>query len=112
MGADAASACELLDAGSLMRPLACLLRGVALQLLGEAAEGRAALEDAVHGACEPTIRVEATALAELALADAADGEWDLAADRLARARELLAEHDLERDPTFAIVYAAARARRE
>ncbi len=106
MGADAASACELLDAGSLMRPLACLLRGVALGLLGEAAEGRAALQDAVRGACEPTIRVEATALAELALADAADGEWDLAADRLGRARALLAEHDLERDPTFAIVYAA------
>ena len=106
MGTDAASACEMLEAGSVMRPLASLLRGVALGLLGEAAEGRAALEDAVHGACEPTIRVEATGLTELALADAADGEWDLAADRLGRARALLAEHDLERDPTFAIVYAA------
>ncbi len=41
-----------------------------------------------------------------ALADTADGEWELAADRLVRAREVLAEHDLEHDPTFAIVYAA------
>jgi LuxR family maltose regulon positive regulatory protein len=106
MAEEAASACELLEAGSLMRPLACLLRGVALHLLGENAEGRAALEEAVHGSSEPTIRVEALALAELGLADAADGDWDLAADRLTRARELLAAHELERDPTFAIVYAA------
>jgi LuxR family maltose regulon positive regulatory protein len=106
MAAEAGAACELLDEGNQMRPLASLLRGVALQLLGDGAEGRAALEEAVHGTSEPTTRVEALGLAELALADTADGEWELAADRLARAREVLAEHDLERDPTFAIIYAA------
>ncbi len=107
MAAEAASACELLDEDSPTRPLACLLRGVALQLLGESTDGRSALEEAVHGSSEPTIRVEALGLAELGLADSADGQWELACDRLARARDLLAEHDLESDPTFAIVYAAA-----
>jgi LuxR family transcriptional regulator, maltose regulon positive regulatory protein len=107
MAAEAASACELLDQDSPTRPLACLLRGVALQLLGESTDGRTALEEAVHGNSEPTIRVEALGLAELGLVDFADGEWEMAAERLARARELLGEHDLEGDPTFAIVYAAA-----
>ncbi len=106
MAAEAAAAYELLEEGNQMRPLASLLRGVALQLLGDSADGRAALEEAVHGSAEPTTRVEALGLAELALADTADGEWELAADRLVRAREVLAEHDLESDPTFAIVYAA------
>ncbi len=59
----------------------------------------------MHGSSEPTIRIEALGLAELALADTGDGEWELAAERLARAREVLAAHELERDPTFAIVYA-------
>ena len=107
MAEAAGAACELLDETSLMRPLSCLLRGVALQLLGERAEGRAALEDAVRGCSEPTVRVEALALAELALADSADGEWELAADRIGLARALLAAVALEHDPTFAIVYAVA-----
>jgi LuxR family maltose regulon positive regulatory protein len=106
MAAEAAAAYGLLEEGSQLRPLASLLRGVALQLLGERSDGRAALEEAVHGSAEATTRVEALGLAELALADTADGEWELAADRLVRAREVLAEHDLEHDPTFAIAYAA------
>ena len=107
MAAEAAAASELLEEGSLMRPLACLLHGVASQLLGETKHGRAALEEAVHGSSEPTVRVEVLGLAELALADTADGEWETAADRIARAREVLEELELERDPTFAIVYAVA-----
>jgi LuxR family transcriptional regulator, maltose regulon positive regulatory protein len=107
MAAEATKACELLDEASPMRPLACLLRGVALQLVGDALDGRTALEEAVRGTGEPTVRVEALALTELALADSGDGEWELAADRLARAREVLAAIELERDPTFAMTYAVA-----
>ena len=105
MAAEAGSACELLEETSPIRPLACLLRGVALQLLGEASEGRSALEEAVRGISQPAVRVEALALTELALADSNDGEWELASDRIVRAREVLAAHELERDPTFAMTYA-------
>jgi LuxR family maltose regulon positive regulatory protein len=107
MAAQATTACELLDDASPIRPLACLLRGVALQLLGEGPGGRDALQQAVRGTTGPTVRVEALALTELALADSGEGEWELATDRIARAREVLAANELDRDPTFAITYAVA-----
>ena len=103
----ATQACETLDDTSAMLPLASLLRGVAMQLLGEPAAGHAALEDAVRGCSHPTVRVEVLGLAELALAEADTGDWELASDLVGRAQDLLAEHGLGDDPVFASAHAAA-----
>ncbi len=103
----ATSVCEALDESNPMRPLACLLRGVALGLLGETAAGHAALEDAVRGSVDPTVRVEALGLTELALAETGNAEWVLAGELVGRAHEVLAANGLESDPTFAITHAVA-----
>ncbi|HXB15976.1 MAG TPA: LuxR C-terminal-related transcriptional regulator [Solirubrobacteraceae bacterium] len=103
----ATHAWEALDDSSAMRPLAALLRGVALQLLGELGAGHAALEDAVRGCSHPTVRVEALGLTELALAEAGAGDWELASDLVGRAQRVLADHGLDEDPMFASTHAGA-----
>jgi LuxR family transcriptional regulator, maltose regulon positive regulatory protein len=103
----ATHAYDALDDSNAMRPLASLLRGVALQLLGEPAAGREALEAAVRGGSQPTVRVEALGLTELSLAEAGAGDWELASDLVGRAQDVLVEHGLVEDPMFASTHAAA-----
>jgi LuxR family maltose regulon positive regulatory protein len=107
MHSEATRAYELLDESSHLRPLACLLRGVALELLGERDEARQALEAAVRLGGGPVAQVESLCLTQLALLDVAEGDWEQAGDHVLRASGSLAEHRLARHPTSAMTYAAS-----
>jgi LuxR family maltose regulon positive regulatory protein len=104
MHSDATRAYRLLDASSRLRPLACLLQGVALELLGARPQARSALEEAVGHGAGFNAQLEALGLTELALQHIGDAAWERAEDNTARALATLATNDLESHPTSAMTY--------
>jgi LuxR family transcriptional regulator, maltose regulon positive regulatory protein len=94
------------DAGSL-RPLCCLLRGVAMHLLGMREDAREYLGEAVDGCAREMPSAEALGLTQLALMDIEDQDWARAEDRVDRARSCLAVNDLDARPTAALTLATS-----
>jgi LuxR family maltose regulon positive regulatory protein len=107
MHSDATRAHRLLGESSRLRPLACLLQGVALELLGARRQARSALEEAVGHGAGVNAQLEALCLTELALQDVSDADWERAEDNIAHAAATLATHDLESHPTSAMTYAVS-----
>lgn len=88
-------AIELLGEASFLRPLACVLDGVGRHLLGEREAARDLLGEGI-GACTRTMpSLLALGLAQLALLDVDERDWEQAEDRAARAIACLEEHGLE-----------------
>ena len=115
MVADAARAAELTPEHGELRPLACLLRGAGLHLLGDAAGARALLEQGARtgGIVAPLAQV--LCLAQLALLAAADEDWEHAALLASRARSQVESVGLGGYPVCALVFAVSalvRAHRE
>jgi len=115
MAGDAATAYELTAESDPWRPLACLLRGAGLHLLGDQRRAIALLEEGARrgGVIAPSVQV--LCLAQLALIRADDGEWEQAALLASRARAQVEGAGLETYPTSALVYAVSalvRAHRE
>ncbi|HWG09160.1 MAG TPA: LuxR C-terminal-related transcriptional regulator [Solirubrobacteraceae bacterium] len=107
MQRDTTDAYRLLHDASRLRPLACVLRGVALELLGARPEARSLLEEALRRMAGGSAQLEALCLAELALQDVSEGDWGKAGDQVARAAAVLTANQLEHHPTSALTFAAS-----
>ena len=115
MAGDAATAYELAAEDDPWRPLACMLRGAGLHLLGDRARAIPLLEEGARrgGVVAPNAQV--LCLAQLALIHADDGDWEEAALLASRARAQVERTGIGRYPTSALVYAVSalvRAYRE
>jgi LuxR family transcriptional regulator, maltose regulon positive regulatory protein len=115
MVSDAASAYGRAPGDSPWRALCCLLRGVGEHLRGDAAAGRAHLEEGARRGVVAAPGVQALCLAQLALLAIDDGDWDQGARLAARARAQAERLDPDRHPATALVFAVSalvRAHRE
>jgi len=105
--ASAERADGLVGDASPLRPMCCLLRGIALHLAGERERAHELLEQAVEGCAGTLPVVEALGLTQLALMDVEDGDWEQAEDRTDRALAGLTAHDLDAQPTAALTLAVS-----
>jgi LuxR family transcriptional regulator, maltose regulon positive regulatory protein len=107
MAEDAAGAYASTAEHEGWRPLACLLRGVGLHLLGDPARAVPLLEEGARrgGVVAPSAQV--LCLAQLALITADDEDWEQAALLASRARAQVERTGLDRYPTSAMVYAVS-----
>lgn len=114
MATAAERAYRLEGEGGQWRPLACLLRGVALHLTGEHQASAALLDEGIQCGQRATPVVAAMCVAQRALLAAeADDDWEAATDLTDRALAELEEHALADDPACALllaITAAVRAR--
>jgi LuxR family maltose regulon positive regulatory protein len=115
MIADAERAGALTPEHGELRPLACLLRGAGLHLLGDDAAARPLLEQGARtgGIVAPLAQV--LCLAQLALLAAGDDDWEHAALLSSRARSQVESVGLDGYPVCALVFAVSalvRAHRE
>ena len=111
MASAASRAYELEREGGQWRPLACLLRGVALHLGGEPEAAIEVLEEGMQWGSGLTPVTTAVCAAQRATIAIEAGDWETAAELTDRALLELQEHELTEEPTCAIVYAAAAAAR-
>jgi LuxR family transcriptional regulator, maltose regulon positive regulatory protein len=104
---DAAAAYELAAEDDPWRPLACMLRGAGLHLLGDRARAVPVLEEGARrgGVLAPSAQV--LCLAQLALIRADDGDWEEAALLASRARAQLERSGIARYPSSALVFAVS-----
>jgi LuxR family maltose regulon positive regulatory protein len=108
MRADAELAASTIAAGSFWRATPILLRGMAQLMAGEVDRADMFFEDAAAEARAAGGATDAcVALAERSLLGMAKGAWDLAERRLAEARSVAREANLEDYPPVTIMYAAA-----
>jgi LuxR family maltose regulon positive regulatory protein len=115
MAADAGRAYDATAEADDLRPLACLLRGAGLHLLGEREAGRTLLEEGARrgGIVAPSAQV--LCLAQLALLAVEDEDWEHAALLASRSRSQAERTGLDGYPLSALVYAVSalvRAHRE
>ncbi len=105
MGDDAKRAYSLVGEASPWRALCCLLSGVAHHLAGERSAAREQLDEGVRGSANVAPMVEALCMAQLALIDGEDGDWEHALAQIELARDRLAAHGLGHHPLATLVYA-------
>ncbi len=105
MGEDAATAYELESAHSPWRALCRLCQGVAAQLTGDPLRARVLLDDGAHRSAAVMPYIETLCLAQLAIIDVGDGDWEVAEDRCAQAGALIRRHTLDGSPTSALALA-------
>jgi LuxR family maltose regulon positive regulatory protein len=104
---DAAAAYELTSEDDPWHPLACLLRGTGLHLLGDRDRAVGRLEEGARrgGLAAPNAQV--LCLAQLALIHADDDDWETAALLASRARAQLERADVADYPSSALAFAAS-----
>ena len=104
---DAATAYELTSEDDPWHPLACLLRGAGLYLLGDGDRAVGLLEEGARrgGLVAPSAQV--LCLAQLALIRADDEDWETAALLASRARAQLERADVADYPSSALVFAVS-----
>ncbi len=104
MGQDAERAYALVGEASPWRALCCLLSGVAHHLAGEPSRAREQLDEGVHSSAGTLPLVAALCLAQLALIDAEDGDWEHALGQAKLAAGRLAADGLGQHPLATLVF--------
>lgn len=94
---------------SLWRPLCFLLAGVAAYLQGDRAGAQPRLDEAVKLSGSRAPALTSLCIAQRAMIAIEQEDWELADELTERARTLLEEWGLGRDPLSAFTYAAAAA---
>src|SRR5205807_8892382 len=94
---------------SLWRPLCLLLAGVAAYLQGDRAGAEPQLEEAARLSGSRAPALTSLCLSQRAMIAIERDDWQLADELIDRARALLEEWGLRRDPLSALAYAAAAA---
>ncbi len=105
MNEQAERAYALVDEDSPWRPACCLLRGVFRHLSGDRDGAREMFGEAVHRSAAAASQTEVLALAQIALMDAEDLDWECAQDRVGLAVERMTAHGLADHATSALVLA-------
>jgi LuxR family maltose regulon positive regulatory protein len=111
IGASASLAYRLEGEGGSWRPLACLLRGVALHLGGQPDAAIETLEEGMQCGRDLAPVTAAICVAQRATIAFQAGDWETAAELTDRALSELDARGLVDEPTCALVYAAAAAAR-
>ena len=109
MRAAASRACAFEPGDSLWQPISLSLRGTAAYLAGELDTADELLDQAIAMAGGSVPALTALCLSQRAMIALHREEWELAGDHSSRAVDIVAAHDLERDPLSALVLAAAAA---
>jgi LuxR family maltose regulon positive regulatory protein len=107
MGRDAARACGASQENGHTRSFAQLLAGVAHHLTGERPRARAALEEGARSSAVTAPHVQALCLAQLALLETDEDDWEAAATLSERARSRVEGCGLADYPIVALVYAVS-----
>jgi LuxR family transcriptional regulator, maltose regulon positive regulatory protein len=107
MGRDAVRARALVPDDSGPRSFALLLAGTAHHLAGNRRLARVELEDAVHSSAVAAPHVQALGLAQLALVEIDDADWEAAAVLIERARSRVEGCGLSGYPSVALVHAVS-----
>jgi LuxR family maltose regulon positive regulatory protein len=107
MGRVASQASALLGDGSPWSSFCCLLRGVADHVSGERPKARTNLEAGVRLSATLTPMVESLCMAQLAMMNAEDGDWERAADRIEVATGLVSSHGLAPSPPATLVFSVS-----
>ena len=89
------------------RPLACMLRGAGLHLLGDRARAVPVLEEGARRGSVVAPSAQVLCLAQLALIRADDEDWEEAALLASRARAQLERADVSHYPSSALVFAVS-----
>jgi LuxR family maltose regulon positive regulatory protein len=107
MGRDAARACAVSPEDGETRSFAHLLVGVSHHLTGERPGARAALEEGARSSAVTAPHVQALCLAQLALLDMDEDDWEAATTLSERARSRVEGCGLAEYPIVALVYAVS-----
>jgi LuxR family maltose regulon positive regulatory protein len=107
MGRDVACARELEPEHGASRSLARLLAGAAHHLSGNRERARADLEDGVRSSAVAAPQIQAICLAQLALLELDEGDWQAGGILIERARSRVESCGLANYPTAALVYAVS-----
>jgi LuxR family transcriptional regulator, maltose regulon positive regulatory protein len=107
MNRDAERACAVSPDDGNTRSFAHLVAGVAHHLTGERARARAALEAGARSSAVTVPHVQALCLAQLALLEMDEGDWDAATTLSERARSRVEGCGLVDYPIVALVYAVS-----
>jgi LuxR family transcriptional regulator, maltose regulon positive regulatory protein len=93
------------------RAVLCLLRGIALHLIGARSAARQLLDEGAHLSSVGQPSVQSLCLAQTTMISIEQQDWELATDCAARARAVVAEQMADGDPISALVFAASAAAR-
>jgi LuxR family maltose regulon positive regulatory protein len=104
MARTANQASSLLGPDSPWSSCCLLVQGVADHISGERARARDRLEASARLSIRLMPVVEFLCVAQLAMMDAEEGDWDRAADRAAVARELVVSHASDQEPLATLVF--------
>lgn len=107
MGRDAVRARALVPDDGGPGSFALLLAGTAHHLAGDRRRARVELEDAVHSSAVAAPHVQALGLAQLALVEIDDADWEAAAVLIERARSRVEGCGLAGYPSVALVHAVS-----
>jgi LuxR family maltose regulon positive regulatory protein len=107
MGRDAARASALAPEHDESRSFSHLLVGVSHQLAGDRPRARAALDDGARSSAVAAPHVQALCLAQLALLEIDEADWDVAAILTERARARVEGCGLAEYPIVALIYAVS-----
>ncbi len=99
--------CGLLEGDGAMRPLCCMLHGLALHLLGRREAARRRLSQATAECARAMPLLQAISLTQLALVEIEERDWEQAQERLRGADRCLVEHRLDGRPVAALAHAAS-----
>jgi LuxR family maltose regulon positive regulatory protein len=107
MGRDAARVCAVSQEDGDTRSFAHLLAGVAHHLTGERPRARAALDEGARSSAVTAPHVQALCLAQLALLEMDEDDWEAATTLSERARSRVEGCGLADYPIVALVYAVS-----
>jgi LuxR family transcriptional regulator, maltose regulon positive regulatory protein len=96
-----------LEGDEAMRPLCCMLHGLALHLLGHSEAARRRLSQATAECARAMPLLQALSLTQLALIEIEEQDWEQAQERLRGVDLCLAEHRLDGRPAAALAHAAS-----
>jgi LuxR family transcriptional regulator, maltose regulon positive regulatory protein len=108
MDAEAANALTWMPEGGSQRSTAFFVAGAARFLSGDNRAAEEHFNDAIEvGIRTGSTHAAMTSLAELAIIQAHDGDWDAALDSIERGRDLIDQEHVEEYPTSAVLYAVS-----
>ena len=107
MGEQAARACALEPGDGPWRPLCCLVRGSAHELVGAWDEAAMQLHEGARRSAVAAPYLHALCLAQLAVLAFERGDWEDAAELVTRARSQVERHGLGGYATTALVFAVS-----
>jgi LuxR family transcriptional regulator, maltose regulon positive regulatory protein len=107
MGREAAAPCAVSSEDSNTRSLARLLAGAAHHLTGDRARARTALDEGARASAVAAPHIQALCLAQLALLEMDEEDWDAATALSERARSRVEGCGLADYPLVALVYAVS-----